>query len=99
MKLRTCLSTFAALVLSATAAWAQETRVIVIFHDTPDETVVTDLGGSVIVRSDKSRMVAARIAANKVAEIAADENVASVSEDCEAQIPGDKQAKPANPGN
>jgi subtilisin len=98
MKLRTSLCTFAVLVLSATAAWAQETRVIVIFHDTPDETVVTDRGGSVVVRSDKSRMVAARIAANKVSEIAADENVASVSEDLEAKIPGDAQAKPSSPG-
>ncbi|HEY3225799.1 MAG TPA: S8 family serine peptidase [Planctomycetota bacterium] len=89
----------AALLISASAAMAQETRVIVIFHDTPDEGVVTKRGGTVELRSDRSRMVAAHVAPNKVAEIAAEEGVASVVEDCEARIPVGAEARPDGVGN
>ena len=91
--------TVAFLILGATAALAQDTRVIVIFHDTPDEAVVTKRGGKVELRSDRSRMVAARIAPNKVSDISEDENVATVIEDREAKIPVFSEGKPSNPGN
>jgi subtilisin family serine protease len=95
---RTFISTFAVWLLSTTAALAQETRVVVIFHDTPDETVITGRGGSVEVRSDRSRLLAARIAPNKVADLAADENVACVAEDCEGRLPAEPKAKPGSSG-
>src|SRR5690349_7454160 len=98
MSLRTTFQTLSALVLCATAAMAQETRVIVIFHDTPDESAVTKRGGKVELRSDRSRMLAARIAPNKVSDISEAENVASVIEDREARIPVESEAKPCNPG-
>ena len=98
MSHRLSLSTLGILVLSATAAWAQDTRVIVIFHDTPDEGVITGRGGKVELRSNRSRMIAARIAPNKVSDISADENVASVVEDSEARIPVETQAKPSGAG-
>lgn len=89
----------AALLLSAATALAQEVRVIVIFHDAPDEDVITNRGGKVALRSDRSRMIAAHVPAHKVAEIAADEGVASVVEDCEARIPVDADARPDGAGN
>ena len=99
MSLRTVLPSLAALVFFATAAAAQETRVIVIFHDAPDESVVTDRGGKVALRSDRSRMIAAHIPANKAAEIAADEGVASVVEDCAVEVPVGANGKPSGVGN
>ena len=95
---RTIHATLAVWFLSATAALAQDSRVIVIFHDTPDESAVTTHGGKVELRSDRSRMIAARIAPNKVSKISEDENVASVIEDREARIPVESEAKPSNPG-
>jgi subtilisin family serine protease len=95
---RTIVSTLAVWLLSASAALAQETRVVVIFHDTPDETVITDKGGSVELRSDRSRLLAARIAPNKVSDLAAEEGVASVSEDREGRIPAEPKGKPSNAG-
>lgn len=92
------LTTVAVLLLSATAAWAQETRVIVIFHDTPNEDAITGRGGKVELRSDRSRMIAARIAPNKLSDLSGDEDVATVVEDREARIPVEAEAKPSNPG-
>jgi len=90
------------LILSASAALAQETRVIVVFHDSTDEAVITGRGGSVEAKSERSRMVAAKVAPNKVAEIAAEEGVASVVEDQEARIPAGAAGKPggnSSPGS
>jgi len=95
---RTIHATLAVWFLSATAALAQDTRVIVIFHDAPDEAVVTKRGGKVELRSDRSRMLAARVAPNKVSDIAGDENVATVVEDREARIPVEAAGKPSSPG-
>jgi len=98
MSCRRTIMGLAALLVGASAAMAQETRVIVIFHDTPDEGIVTKRGGTVDLRSDRSRMVAAHVAPNKVAEIAAEEGVASVVEDAEARIPVGDKAKPSSGG-
>ena len=98
MSSRRILVSLAVLFLSATAALAQETRVIVTFHDVPDEGVITNRGGRVALRSDRSRMIAAHLPAHKAAEVAAEESVASVVEDSEARIPVGANAKPGGGG-
>jgi len=99
MSYRRASLSIAALLLSATTALAQDTRVIVIFHDAPDEDLITNKGGRVALRSDRSRMIAAHVPANRVSEIAAEEGVASVAEDGEARIPVGAEARPNGGGN
>ncbi len=95
----TALLSFALVLLAAGFAQAQDTRVIVIFHDSPDDAVLTGRGGTVALKSERSRMIAGHVPANKVPEIAAEEGVASVVEDVEVQVPVEAAARPDGVGN